>query len=296
MTRRTFERFLAGTLCSLWLVCGAHAAEQCAAGTILHTLLAGVPAILRVPDTVKKPPIVLWHGLGPPASENDLMAALPLDDVPAVKVYLGLPLFGARAPAAGAQTLAQRQAEDYALRIFEPVVVGAARELPGVLNALRERRCPGSSGKIGLFGFSAGGAAVLVALADAHLPVGAAVTINAPAGLDSAIGALERATGRPYSWSEATRELAKSTDPLAHAREIATGRPPRALLLIHGENDNVISSADSVSLEKALRPLYAAYPDRLSLLLAPGISHGWAQAPNRREVELRIAEWFNRYL
>jgi hypothetical protein len=41
---------------------------------------------------VTKPPIVLWHGLGPPASEGDLMSALPLDDVAAVKVYLGLPL------------------------------------------------------------------------------------------------------------------------------------------------------------------------------------------------------------
>ncbi len=296
MTRRIFERFLTGALCSLWLACGAHAKEQCSAGAIVHTRLAGVPAILRVPQAVTKPPIILWHGLGPPASEDDLMAALPLDEVPAVKVYLGLPLLGARAPAAGAPTLAQRQAEDYALRVFEPVVVGAARELPGVLDALRKRQCPGSSGKIGLFGFSAGGAAVLVALADPHLPVGAAVTINAPAGLDSAIDALERATSRPYNWSEAARQLAKSTDPVSHAREIATGRPPRALLLLHGENDSVISSADSVSLERALRPLYAAYPERLRLLVAPGISHGWAQSPNRREVELRVAEWFNRYL
>ncbi len=44
-------------------------------------------------------PIVLWHGFGPPASEQALMEALPLDEVPAVKVYLGLPMFGSRAPA-----------------------------------------------------------------------------------------------------------------------------------------------------------------------------------------------------
>jgi hypothetical protein len=107
----------------------------------IQTALAGVPAILRVPATVKKPPIVLWHGLGPPASESDLMKDLPLDNVPAVKVYLGLPLFGARAPAAGTQSLAQRQAQDYALQIFEPVVVGAARELPAVLDELRRLGC-----------------------------------------------------------------------------------------------------------------------------------------------------------
>jgi hypothetical protein len=55
------------------------------------TTLAGVPVIVRFPNSVTKPPIILWHGFGPPASEGALMAALPLDDVPAVKVYLGLP-------------------------------------------------------------------------------------------------------------------------------------------------------------------------------------------------------------
>jgi hypothetical protein len=75
---------------------------------IMQTVLAGVPAILRVPEVVIKPPILLWHGLGPPAGNGELMEALPLDDVPAVKVYLGLPLFGARAPAGRAESLAQR--------------------------------------------------------------------------------------------------------------------------------------------------------------------------------------------
>jgi hypothetical protein len=37
------------------------------------------------------------------------MEALPLDDVPAVKVYLGLPLFGARAPSGGPGELVQLQ-------------------------------------------------------------------------------------------------------------------------------------------------------------------------------------------
>src|SRR5690349_17460500 len=44
----------------------------------IQTTLAGVPAILRMPRTITKPPIVLWHGLGPPASQADLMEDLPL--------------------------------------------------------------------------------------------------------------------------------------------------------------------------------------------------------------------------
>jgi predicted esterase len=249
-----------------------------------------------VPKTINKPLIVLWHGLGPPGSEDELMAALPLDDVPATKVYLGLPLLGARAPAPGTETLAQRQARDYALRIFEPVVVGAAQELPQVLAALRERKCPGATGKIGLFGFSAGGAAVLVALTERTVPVGVAVTVNAPAGLSSAIDALERATKQPYTWSQGAHQLAERIDPVLHAREIAGTHPQPALLLLHGADDTVISADGSLALEKSLRPLYAGHEDRLSLVIAPGVSHHWTDPASLEQVQSRVAAWFNRYL
>jgi hypothetical protein len=86
-----------------------HADAACPKGS---TTLAGVPAIVNVPEQVTKPPILLWHGFGPPASESELRRALPLDEVPAIKVYLGLPLFGARAPKAGEKSLAERQHED----------------------------------------------------------------------------------------------------------------------------------------------------------------------------------------
>jgi hypothetical protein len=68
---------------------------------VVSAQLAGVPAVLRIPKVITRPPIVLWHGFGPPASQQALMDALPLDELPAVKVYLGVPLFGARAPAGG---------------------------------------------------------------------------------------------------------------------------------------------------------------------------------------------------
>ena len=86
---------------------------------VVSAQLAGVPAILRIPKVITKPPIVLWHGFGPPASELALMDALPLDELPAVKVYLGVPLFGARAPAGGVNELIRRQSEDFASLLFE---------------------------------------------------------------------------------------------------------------------------------------------------------------------------------
>jgi len=267
----------------------------------IQTTLAGVPAILRMPKTITKPPIVLWHGLGPPASEADLMEDLPLDEVPAVKVYLGLPLFGARAPASEQDSLAQRQAEDYALRIFEPVVAGAARELPAVLAELRQQGCLRQRDAIGLFGFSAGGTAVLITLLEQKAPVRVAVTINAPTGLRSAVGALERATKQPYSWSDASRRLAEQTDATQHAARIAAsspGQPPRALLLFHGADDKVIVPADTLALADSLRPLYERFgaAQRLQLTVAPGVSHNWADRRTLDEVRAAVADWFNRYL
>lgn len=289
------------------LICGAHAAEGCAStlgagasNPVVRTTLAGVPAVIRVPQNVSKPPIILWHGLGPPASESALMAALPLDDVPAVKVYLELPLFGTRAPSGGdAKSLAQRQAEDYALLIFKPIVVGAAEELPAVLEALRGLKCLRPHDSVGLFGFSAGGTAVLIALRNPSIRVRAAVTVNAPTGLNDAIDALERATKKPYTWSEASRQLAKQTDASLHAAEIAAGDPPRALLLFHGADDKVIAHAATVSLGEKLRRFYAPAGNdgRLRIVIAPEVGHDWTADPRTlSQVRNQVADWFNRHL
>jgi len=144
--------------------------------------------------------IVLWHGLGPPASEGDLMSALPLDEVAAVKIYLGLPLSGGRAPSGDSASLAQRQTEDYASLIFEPVVFGAAQELPAVLGALRDRKCLAKGAKISLF--------------------------------------------------------------------------------------------------EALRPFYprSGNDPGLKLVIAPGVAHAWTRPPALGELQVAVANWFNRYL
>src|SRR5690349_19595929 len=145
---------------------------------VVVTTLGDTPALVRIPAKITHSPILLWHGFGPPASEQALMEALPLDEVPAVKVYLGLPTFGSRAPAGGAKELARRQQQDLATLVFEPAVMGAAKELPAVVRALEEHGCLKRGQGIGLFGFSAGGAAVLYALAERDVQIAAAVTLN----------------------------------------------------------------------------------------------------------------------
>jgi dienelactone hydrolase len=278
--------------------------SSCARGTgtgdVIHvrTTLAGVPAIVRVPPSITSPPVILWHGFGPPASESALMEALPLDQVPAVKIYLGLPLFGARAPSAGVDSVQRRQAEDYALRLFEPAVLGAATELQAVVKALEKNGCIGPKQSIGLFGFSAGGAAVLLALAERDVDVRAAVTVNAPTGLAASIDALERATKRPYAWTPVARELAESSDSVRRAAEIGGANPPVALLLFHGADDTVVTSRGAVSLQAALQPIYerAGVPQRLKLVIAPRVSHDWSDPRTLEELRASVAEWFSRYL
>ena len=273
--------------------CRALAARADPVATV-ETTLAGVPAILRVPKTITQPPIVLWHGFGPPASERALMEALPLDDVPAIKVYLGLPLFGKRAEAGGVEALKRRQANDFASQIFAPVVVGAAEELPAVVNTLRAMGCLARDGKIGLFGFSGGGAAVLLALSEHEVPVERAVVLNASTGLSASIAAFEKATGKPYPWSDAARELARRTDAAGRAGEIAAGHPPVALLIVQGTADATLTPQLATDLHAALKAKYAARDaQRLQLILAQHMTHNVTDAASLGEVRKWAGGWFN---
>jgi dienelactone hydrolase len=264
----------------------------------IDTLLAGVPAILRVPRRVNRPPIVLWHGYGPPASARALMEALPLDEVPAIKVYLGLPLFGTRAPAGGNKELARRQSQDFAMLLFKPTVAGVADELPSVVAALERHGCMTAGQRIGLFGFSAGGAAALVTLIQGKVAVSAAVLVNASTGLNASVEALQRVMKQPYAWTAASRALADDTDAVRHTAAIAHGDPPPALLIVQGDADTVLTPKPAIALRDALLSYYrTAHNDaRLELVLVPGMPHGWiddkaAVAELRRET----AAWFVRF-
>ena len=289
-----------------FLLIGASVADAatdaftCAPGTVrtIETTLAGVPALVRIPRSITKPPIILWHGFGSPDSERALMDALPLDEVPAVKVYLGLPLFGARLPAGGNAELGRRQATDLASLLFEPSVMGAANELSSVLKALEAHGCVKAHDAIGLFGFSAGGAAVLFALAEAQVPVSAVVTLNASTGLTASVNAFERAMKQPFAWTDRARQLARQSDAPGRAQDIAAGQPLPSLLIIHGNEDAMLTPQVARTLNDALAPFYqrAKAGQRLQLELVPGMTHTWADAEHIEPLRKSIAAWFDRYL
>jgi dipeptidyl aminopeptidase/acylaminoacyl peptidase len=240
------------------------------------------------------PPIVLWHGFGPPASEDALEAVLPLDDVPAVKVYLGLPMFGKRAPK-DPGLLARRQKENLATGVFEPVVMGAARELPRVIDALRRQGCLRPGQGIGLFGFSAGGAAALYALAERHVSVRAAMVVNASTGLSASVAAYEHVTGKTFAWTPQTRALARASDAVTRAADIARGTP--ALLIVQGARDGVVGANDARALYRALAPHYAGdAAARLRLDIVDGLPHVIEKPGDIARVRGLANAWFLRFM
>jgi dienelactone hydrolase len=265
---------------------------------VVTTTLGETPALIRIPSKISQSPIVLWHGFGPPASEQALMEALPLDEVPAVKVYLGLPMFGSRALPGGTSDLARRQQQDLATQVFEPAVMGAAKELPAVVHALEEHGCLKRGDSIGLFGFSAGGAAALFALAERDVSIDVAVTLNASTGLSASVNAYERATKGSYTWTDAARRLAQRSDAAGRAKEIVTGNPPPALLIIHGDDDAMLTSETASSLHRALLPSYEAAnaSQRLQLTLVPGMAHAWTSTQDVQALRSSIAAWFHTHL
>jgi len=265
---------------------------------VITTTLGETPAVVRIPPTISRAPIVLWHGFGPPANEQSLMEALPLDDVPAVKVYLGLPMFGARALPGGMSELARRQQQDLATLVFEPAVMGAAKELPAVVRTLAAHGCLQRDGSIGLFGFSAGGAAVLFALAEREVPIDVAVTLNASTGLSASVSAYERATKGSYNWTDAARRLAQRSDAAGRAKDIVTGNPPPALLIMHGNDDAMLTPETASSLHRTLLPLYreANAAQRLQLTVVPAMAHAWTSTGNVAALRSSIAAWFHTYL
>jgi predicted esterase len=266
--------------------------------TTLELTLNGIPATLRIPDRQTKAPIILWHGLGPPKGPLELMQALPLDEVPAVKIYLGLPLSGSRAPVESDDSLASRQAKEFATLLFQPVVLGAATELDSAVQALQRLGCIAQRQRIGLFGFSAGGTAALIALADRKLEFSAVVTLNAPIGLTDNVHALEQATGTRYQWTSSARDLLKRSDVIDRTRAIASDSPPPALLQVHGAKDPIVAGGGSRALYDELRPVYlhAGYPERLRLIDSIDATHNWTQCPALHDIQTAVADWFLRFL
>jgi predicted esterase len=233
--------------------------------------LAGVPVLVRSPSNKNKPAplIILWHGFGIPNSEEVLASTLPLENVEAWKAYLGLPLFGKRIPEGGEEELTRRMLDDYLLKLMLPVIEQAVQELPEVVKELQGRFNINPDMGIGLFGFSAGGMAALLALLESNIKINTAVLTGVTKDLDSVVKGYDRVAQnnyssfkekyswveekhQKYSWSPESEAAKQRLDCILLAQKIAKKNPPPAILFLHGEQDEIWDVKDIEELYAAL--------------------------------------------
>ncbi|MCC5646479.1 prolyl oligopeptidase family serine peptidase [Nostoc sp. CHAB 5824] len=283
--------------------------------------LAGVSLLLRPPKNPNNPAplIIFWHGFGSPSAEADIAEAFPLSEIQAWKAYLRLPSFGKSSPDE-LEELMRRQLQDYVLQLLLPVIEPAVQELPKVVEALQRHCNIDSNAGIGIFGFSAGGLAALLALTQSNILIQAAVLAGVTKDLASAVNTYERfmqnsyATLKEqypwlqptYSWSEESEKAKTRLDFVNRAKEIVKGNPPPAILFVHGVQDEVFDVDDVKTLHEDLKLYYqqANYPQRLSIRLFKHLKHAVDLAANTSpeqrediiEMEKAVAGWFGRYL
>jgi dienelactone hydrolase len=284
--------------------------------------IADISVLLRSPTHCDRsaPLILLWHGFGTPNTEAALAEVLPLDGVQAWKAYLGLPQFG-QLLRDNPDELMRRQLEDYVLKLLLPIIEQAMQKLPSVVEALRSHCNIDPNTGIGLFGFSAGGLATLLTLAESNLPIQAAVLAGATKDLSVAVDTYERILQATYSslkekfpwvkptysWSKESEAAKVRLDFVARAKEIVRGNPPPAVLFVHGAQDDVWSVRDVETLYDSLMEHYRKtnYPERLSMQVFQHLGHPIDLAAAKTSPQIQadiaameraIANWFTQHL
>jgi predicted esterase len=253
---------------------------------------AGVRYLALPPTAVDARPdgdtrlILSWHGFDPPRTPEALAAAIPMTGVPTWRVYLQLPAAGATPPA-GLGGMG-------GVVSFGAAVEGAVATLPEALADLRHD-LDLEPGPIGLAGFSAGGTAALLAVADDVVPVSAAALITPIIAPARTIAVLEQQSGVSYRWSEEARAVADRLALTARLHDIA--RRDTALLLIAGSRDRLVRTAELTRLRELLTERGARKVDAVKFRMAhalaaePGLD---VQPPTPEAVSVdgALTDWF----
>jgi pimeloyl-ACP methyl ester carboxylesterase len=266
---------------------------------------AGVPYLATSPEggpRADAPVVVAWHLMDAPCTEAALAAALPLAGLDAWRIYLGLPLHGARQPAGGFQDLLRLAQEDAVLKLYGPLTAQAAAEFPPALAALRSQLGFGE-GPIGVVGGSIGAAVAALVLAESGAPIDAAVLISPVVQLAPLIEAMAGWHGLRYAWSPASRQVADRLDFVARVEQLTGSREP-AVQLVLGADDDEAFCAPARRLHDALGQRYAD-PSRVELVMVPGMEHALAdepgiepapQTPHAAVVDRHASAWLARHL
>lgn len=257
---------------------------------------AGVPFLAVPPESGRAdaPVVVAWHLMDPPNTERAFAAAMPLAGLDAWRIYLGLPLSGARLPEGGQDEIMRLGYEDAVMNLHGPVATQAAAEFPAALAELRERLELGN-GPLALLGGSAGAAVAQLVMLQSGLDVTAAVLVSPVTQLKALVDALGEMYGMQYPWRPESLEVARQMDFVARAGEYTTTPPIRLVVGADDHTDGVVGPA---------KELHAALPGS-DLVLVDGMAHELAEAPGTEpapqipaaaEADRLAVDWLRRHL
>lgn len=272
---------------------------------------AGVPFLAFPPPAAtqgKATPLILaWHLMDPPRSEAAFAAALPMNGLHAWRIYLGLPMCGARLPAGGYQALLGLFYQDAVLKGYGPIAQQGASEFPAALAELRRQLGVGD-GPIGLVGGSMGSAIAELVLTEtapaAGIKVAAAVLISPIAQLVPMVNAIGRRYNLTYPWPEPALRIAERLDFIARVGDFVRAGQP-ALRLIVGAKDDGDGFVEPVKRQHAALAERYSDPRRVDLVVVPDMAHALAdepgmepapQTPQAVLVDQHATAWFRTHL
>lgn len=251
--------------------------------SVITGTAAGVPFTALPPlGGGPAPLIVTWHMLDAPASNAAFAAALPMRDVPAWRVHLGMPMCGARMVDGRMDAVMELAGEDPLMSYLHAFVVQAAAEFPAALKELREQLSI-VDGPIGVVGGSLGGAVALRILADTDIPVFAGAVVNAAIRMRSVVDLFPGY----YPYDAESTAAVDSLDFVAKASSITA-----PLLIVSGELDHPGLRADAMRLAEELGTEVLSVPDLAHPLAdQPGIEPA-PQLPLAAVVDEGLTDWF----
>src|SRR5947199_2374342 len=271
--------------------------------------VGGVPILISRPETVKPNTrlVVLYHGFGPPQNPRALAEVLRLEEMDAILAFVNLPMVADRMPAGGKDELLRVQKEDFVNGFFFRSISGATAELQQIVKELNATYHLDADKGIGLFGFSAGGAAALLALLESDVPITAAVIVNAPTSVTQNVENWQRTLKRQFEWDNASRKAASRYDVELQADKIAKRKILPALLILQGDADEQFGVGPARLAFDALKQRYVARgeAERIQFEVIHGLAHnfgpgsgatGSAQASIDLEIEQNTTHWFEWFL
>ena len=271
--------------------------------------VGGVPVLISKPGMVTPNTrlVVLYHGFGPPQNPRALAEVLRLEEMDAILAFVNLPMVADRMPAGGRDELLRVQKEDFVNGFFFRSISGATAELQQIVKDLNATYHLDADKGIGLFGFSAGGAAALLAMLESDVPITAAVIVNAPTSVTQNVENWQRTVKRQFEWNDASRKAASRYNVELQADKIAERKILPALLILQGDADEQFGIGPARRAFEALKQRYVARgkAERIQFEVIHGLAHnfgpgsgatGSAQASIDLEIEQKTKHWFEWFL